>query len=60
MLNLGRSDAWSEELEANMTQRNTGECSIRSVVGAVTLLAIGYILFRNIPDIVRYIRISRM
>jgi hypothetical protein len=43
-----------------MTQRNTGECSIRSVVGAVTLLAIGYILFRNIPDIVRYIRISRM
>ena len=33
---------------------------MRSLVGAVALLAIGYMLVKNIPDIVRYIRISRM
>jgi uncharacterized protein DUF6893 len=60
MPNAEPFDAWSEELEANVMQRNSGECSMRSLVGAVALLAIGYMLVKNVPDIVRYIRISRM
>ena len=60
MPNAEPFDAWSEEREANVTQRNSGECSMRSLVGAVALLAMGYMLVKNIPDIVRYIRISRM
>jgi hypothetical protein len=60
MANAELFDTWSEELEANVMQRNSRDCSMRSLVGAVALLAIGYMLVKSIPDIVRYIRISRM
>ncbi len=51
--------ASSEELEANMKEGN-GNCSMTSLVGALAVLAIGYIFVKNLPDILRYIRISRM
>jgi len=50
----------SEDLEANMRQINNRECRMRSLVGTLGLLAIGYMLVKNLPDIVRYMRISRM
>ena len=31
-----------------------------SLIGALILAAIGYVLAKNLPDIIRYIRISRM
>jgi hypothetical protein len=43
-----------------MRQGKNGACSVRSLVGALSLLAMGYMVFKNLPDIVRYIRISRM
>jgi len=55
-----RVDVSSEDLEANMRQMNNRECRMRSVVGTLGLLAIGYMLVKNLPDIVRYIRISSM
>jgi hypothetical protein len=55
-----RVDVSSEDLEANMRQIDNRECSMRSLVGTLGLLAIGYVLVKNLPDIVRYIRISRM
>jgi Family of unknown function (DUF6893) len=45
---------------ANMRQINNRECRMRSLVGTLGLLAIGYMLVKNLPDILRYIRISRM
>ena len=57
---MKRVDVSSEDLEANMRQINNRECRMRSLVGTLGLLAIGYMLVKNLPDIVRYIRISRM
>jgi hypothetical protein len=57
---MKRVDVSSENLEANMRQINNRECSMRFLVGTLGLLAIGYMLVKNLPDIVRYIRISRM
>jgi hypothetical protein len=39
-----------------------GNCGHKmgSLLGTFAVLAIGYIFARNLPDIVRYIRISRM
>ena len=51
--------ASSEELEANMKEGN-GNYSMTSLVGTLAVLAIGYIFVKNLPDILRYIRISRM
>jgi hypothetical protein len=51
--------ASSEELEANMKEGN-GDCKMTSLVGTLAVLAIGYIFVKNLPDIVRYIKISRM
>jgi hypothetical protein len=31
-----------------------------SLIGALVWVAIGYVLAKNLPDILRYIRISRM
>ncbi len=42
-----------------MKERN-GNCSVTSLVGTLAVLAIGYLLAKNMPDILRYIRISRM
>ena len=43
-----------------MKQTKSGTCSMTSLIGTLTVLAIGYVLAKNLPDIVRYIRISRM
>ena len=49
-----------------MRQKNEGEYREideyrkPSLIGALIWLAIGYVLAKNWPDIVRYIRISRM
>jgi hypothetical protein len=51
--------ASSEELEANMKEEN-GNCRMTSLVGTLAVLAVGYIFVKNLPDILRYIRISRM
>ncbi len=42
--------------EANKQPRVQDE----TLIGTLGLLAIGYVLVKNLPDIVRYIRISRM
>lgn len=52
---MKRVDVSSEDLEANMRQINNREYRMRSLVGMLDLLAIGYILVKNLPDIVRYI-----
>ena len=55
-----------QDLEVNMRQRNEGEYREideyrkPSLFGALIWVAIGYVLAKNWPDIVRYIRISRM
>ena len=51
--------ASSEELEANMKEGN-GSCKMTSLVSTLAVLAIGYMLAKNLPDILRYIKISRM
>ena len=51
--------ASSEELEANMKEEN-GTCKMTSLVGTLAVLAIGYMFVKNLPDILRYIKISRM
>jgi hypothetical protein len=33
---------------------------MRSLIGTLAVLAIGYMFAKNFPDIVRYVRISRM
>jgi hypothetical protein len=33
---------------------------MRSLLGTIAVLAIGYMLAKNLPDIVRYIKITRM
>ena len=43
-----------------MRQKNNRDCSVTSLVSTLAMLAIGYILAKNLPDIVRYVRISRM
>ena len=49
-----------------MRQRNEGEYREideyrkPSLIGALILAAVGYVLAKNLPDILRYIRISRM
>jgi hypothetical protein len=43
-----------------MKQARSETCSVTSLIGTLTVLAIGYLLAKNLPDIVRYIRISRM
>jgi Family of unknown function (DUF6893) len=43
-----------------MRQAKNGVCSMTSLIGTLTVLAIGYMVAKNLPDIVRYIRISRM
>jgi hypothetical protein len=42
-----------------MKERNEN-CSMTSLVGTLAVVAIGYMFFKNLPDILRYIRISRM
>ncbi len=41
-------------------EKNNRACGVKSLIGTLTVLAIGYMLAKNLPDIVRYIRISRM
>jgi hypothetical protein len=48
-----------KELEANMKEGN-GNSRMSSLVSTLAVLAIGYMLAKNLPDIVRYIKISRM
>lgn len=43
-----------------MRQEKTEACGMRSLFGTIAVLAIGYILAKNLPDIVRYIKITRM
>jgi len=53
-------------LEANMRQRNgkehreIEEYKKPSLISVLLWVAFGYVLAKNLPDIVRYIRISRM
>ena len=44
----------------NMKQEKNGACGMRSLFGTIAVLAIGYMLAKNLPDIVRYIKITRM
>ncbi len=41
-------------------KEGNGNCRMTSLVGTLAVLAIGYIFVKNLPDILRYIRISRM
>jgi hypothetical protein len=43
-----------------MRQGKNGACRMRSLIGTLTVLAIGYMVAKNLPDVLRYIRISRM
>jgi len=41
-------------------KEENGTCKMTSLVGTLAVLAIGYMFVKNLPDILRYIRISRM
>ena len=41
-------------------KEENGNCRMTSLVGTLAVLAIGYMFVKNLPDILRYIRISRM
>ena len=41
-------------------KEGNGSCKMTSLVGTLAVLAIGYIFLKNLPDILRYIRIRRM
>jgi Family of unknown function (DUF6893) len=41
-------------------KEGNGNSRMRSLVSTLAVLAIGYIFAKNLPDIVRYIKISRM
>ena len=56
---LLEASASPEELEANMKAEN-GNCRMTSLVGTLAVLALGYVFVKNLPDILRYIKISRM
>jgi hypothetical protein len=43
-----------------MRQRDNGERRTPSLLGTIALVAISYLLAKIMPDIVRYIKISRM
>ena len=63
---VGETRSVIENLEVDMRQRNYGkdreieEYKKPSLIGALILVAMGYLLAKNLPDIVRFIRISRM
>ena len=63
---VGETRTSSQNLEVDMRQENEGkyreidEYRKPSLIGALIWVAIGYVLAKNWPDIVRYIRISRM
>jgi hypothetical protein len=56
----GALGASSESLEENMRQTDNGERKTTSLVGTIALVVISYLLAKLMPDIVRYIKISRM
>jgi len=43
-----------------MSSKSNNECDKPSLLGMVALVALGYVLAKNLPDIIRYIKISRM
>jgi hypothetical protein len=43
-----------------MSQRDNGERKTTTIVKTLVLAAIGYVLAKTLPDIARYIKISRM
>jgi len=43
-----------------MKRRNNGETNMKSIVGTLALAAIAYVVAKSVPDIVRYLKISRM
>ena len=63
---VGETRTSLQNLEVDMRQENErnyreiDEYRKPSLIGALIWLAIGYVLAKNWPDIVRYIRISRM
>jgi len=43
-----------------MSQRDNGERKTTTIVKTLVWAAIGYVLAKTLPDIARYIKISRM
>ena len=51
----------NERVRGNMRKTQNAEHTMTTfLLGAVALLSFGYILAKNLPDIVRIIKISRM
>ena len=59
-LKLKRVVRLVRRIGGNMRQGKNGACRMRSLIGTLTVLAIGYMVAKNLPDVLRYIRISRM
>jgi hypothetical protein len=51
--------ASSEEPEANMKQ-GKGNGTVTSLVATLAIVGFAYVLAKNLPDIIRYIKITRM
>jgi hypothetical protein len=54
-----RVRASSEDLEATMKQAK-GNGTVTSLVAALAIVGFAYVLAKNLPDIIRYIKITRM
>ena len=47
-------------LEENMSQRDNEGPTVKSLVGMLALVAITYLVAKAVPDIIRYLKISKM
>jgi hypothetical protein len=54
-----RVHASSEDLEAIMKQ-GKGNGTVTSLVATLAIVGFAYVLAKNLPDIIRYIKITRM
>ena len=52
--------AVSKVLEENMSQKDNDGPTVKSLVGMLALVAITYIVAKAVPDIIRYLKISKM
>lgn len=43
-----------------MSRKSADESNKPSLLGMVAIVALGYLVAKNLPDIIRYIKISRM
>jgi hypothetical protein len=43
-----------------MSKKSADECNKPSLLGMVAIAALAYLVAKNLPDIMRYIKISRM